>query len=384
VPFTWWGSIKELDDYQSAVIALAADGNYLITGPPGSGKTNLLALRARYLTMSGYPNVVILTFTRSLAEFLKTGVGNYGLPSRIVKTYNSWARQLVREYDESIEESQSFDQARKNLLKALQGLRAHPNVKGAFDCILLDEAQDYMLEEIEMIRFLSKNLYAVADMDQRIYRGRNGVEALQAFAVEKKLPYNYRNGPSICRVADAIQNRLGNEDALESTSNYTDPYASSVMALRAPDLAGQIGNVIRAARLQIQAYPNEPVGILARTNEVLATVVAHLEQSELADLFQHQSSQVGYASIDDERPIVVVTIHNAKGLEFRAVHVVHSEDLHNVPLARNLAYTAVTRAKTSLTLHHSEELPGFLEAAVASLTVKEAPKDLASLFGGRK
>jgi superfamily I DNA/RNA helicase len=381
MPFKWWTSITELDEHQARVIALDPVGQYLITGPPGSGKTNLLALRARYLRMSGFPNVVILTFTRSLTEFLKTGVGNYGLQSGVIKTYNSWARQLVREYDESIDEGETFEKARKNLLAALQQLKTHPNVEGAFDCILLDEAQDYTADEIDMLRYLSKNLYAAADADQRIYKGRHGLEALREFCVERELPYNYRNGPRICRVADALQNRLDSDSGLEATSNYSDPYVSAVEVVSAPNLAGQIENALQTVRLQLQAYPNEPIGILAFKNEVLKNVVDHLEQSDLRDLFQHQSSQTGYSAIDDERPIIVVTIHNAKGLEFRAVHLINSEDLDGAPLAKNLAYTAVTRAKTSLYLHHSDPMPGFLESAVASLESKESPSDLAALFG---
>ncbi len=379
--FKWWRAIGELDDYQAAIIALPPDGNYLITGPPGSGKTNLLALRARYLIMAGRPNVVILTFTRSLTEFLRTGVGNYSLDPRVVRTYNSWARQLIREYDQTLDDDENFEQARANLLAALQELvRQYPNIEGAFDCILLDESQDYSAEEILTLKHLSKNIYAAADNDQRIWSGRDGLEALRTFSTEKTLPYNYRNAPDICRVADAIHNRLDTAGGLEATANYADRYAPSIEAIAASDLDEQIHNVLESVALQLRAYPGESIGILTLRNDVLNRIAAELEQSNLSGSFQLQSSLIKDRAIDDDRPVLAVTIHNAKGLEFRAVHLVAVEDIEGRNLARELAYTAVTRAKTSLTLHYSGTLPGFIAAALASLQAKAPPRDLGALF----
>ena len=43
---SWWKSKDELDNDQKAFIRLAPQGKHLLVGPPGSGKTNLLLLRA--------------------------------------------------------------------------------------------------------------------------------------------------------------------------------------------------------------------------------------------------------------------------------------------------------------------------------------------------
>ena len=37
---------------QKKVIGLSGTGNHLVVGPPGSGKTNILLLRAKYMTLS--------------------------------------------------------------------------------------------------------------------------------------------------------------------------------------------------------------------------------------------------------------------------------------------------------------------------------------------
>lgn len=67
---TWWVGQDELDDDQQRVIALSESGSYFVTGPPGSGKTNLLLLRANCLYLSGLRNINVVTFTRSLKEFI--------------------------------------------------------------------------------------------------------------------------------------------------------------------------------------------------------------------------------------------------------------------------------------------------------------------------
>jgi superfamily I DNA/RNA helicase len=62
---TWWIGEDQLDDDQKAIVAIEPQGNHLIIGPPGSGKTNLLLLHAKRMILSGQPNVLSLVFTRT-------------------------------------------------------------------------------------------------------------------------------------------------------------------------------------------------------------------------------------------------------------------------------------------------------------------------------
>ena len=68
----------------------------------------------------------------------------------------------------------------------------------------------------------------------------------------------------------------------------------------------------------------------------------------------------------DGRPIHALTIHGAKGTEFRAVHMFATEDLLNFPMnRRRLGFTAITRAKTSLNAYRTGETNKPLENAFA-------------------
>jgi len=76
---SWWRKQADLDEHQKRVVDLPTDGKYLLTGPPGSGKTNLLLLRAMYLSSASLKDVIFLTVGRTLKEFIATGVGAKGL-----------------------------------------------------------------------------------------------------------------------------------------------------------------------------------------------------------------------------------------------------------------------------------------------------------------
>lgn len=383
MPYTWWTTVTDLDQYQRAIIELPPDGDFLICGPPGSGKTNLLALRARYLIRYDRPNVVILTFTRGLREFLCTGVHNYNLPEDKVQTHVSWGTQLLNEYGIYInrEEFPRFSEFRSALIAQLTRLVEERGIRNLYNCILLDEAQDYNADEIAIFRRLATNLYCAADLNQQIYRGNDAVTMLGQFCENHTLPVHYRNGHTICRLADAVRGMLDNEEGLQATSNYDEAkYPSSVEALRALTLPEQWKQASTVIKNQLAAYPGDPIGIMAAKRDCVGELWSLISEDEdLASLAQLHLNE--YAAIDPERPIFLSTIHSAKGLEFRGVHIFEANMIAHMPLSTNLAYTAVTRAKTSLRLYHSAPLPGYLEAGLAALRAPARPPDLAGLFG---
>ena len=67
----WWAKREQLDEYQLRLIEdLPLRQNHLVLGPPGSGKTNVLLRRAQFVRGQEMPNVLVVTFTRPLTEFI--------------------------------------------------------------------------------------------------------------------------------------------------------------------------------------------------------------------------------------------------------------------------------------------------------------------------
>jgi superfamily I DNA and RNA helicase len=379
---SWWKSIGDLDDDQKRAIALDEDGDHLIVGPPGCGKTNLLLLRASYLHAKGVTNIKVLAFGRVLREFISSGTQHYPFAADKVQTFVRWAYEVLAANGIQIEESDSFDDVRARLFAGLAQVAAKGALENVFDVVLLDEAQDYSAEEAEIIRSFGARIFAVGDNNQRITEKTGALQRLEELgATRTDLKHHYRNGIKICRVADGIKNLIDNAAGMEATSNYDEAsFPSTVDAFGGIDLEDQVAEVISRIKIQMQAYPGEMIGVLCPRTAELSAVADLLGKSEVAAEIQVQRAGA-YDSIYPDRPVIVTTVQGAKGLEFRAVHMVAAEMLKRYPTQKNLTYTAVTRAKTSLVVYHSLGLAGYFEKGLNACSIMKAVEpNLKDLF----
>jgi len=386
----WWVNEEDLDDEQKKVIALGSEGNYLLIGPPGSGKTNLLLLRANYLTAGDKPDLVILVFTRTLREFIAAGARRYLFSAGKVQTYVGWARRLLAENGIEAPDSTSFQEERQNLLSALKNLIERERITDDYyDAILLDEAHDYMEEEIEVIRTFSRNLFSVMDSRQQIYRkDPHAIEHLKSFSETIELPFHYRNGIQICRLADQIMKGKAIYAPMEPTSHYNE--AAKPSSVEHFDCTGDIEQqceiAISKLETQLQAYPNELLGVICPRHEEFEVIRSCLERSSLSNLCVYQDAKYGYQPFDDDHPVCVSTVHGSKGLEFTALHILACDTFRDgfYTTNRNMTFTAVTRAKTSLSLYYSGEIYGYLQKALAALAPRTDLPGLSEAFGRRR
>jgi len=382
---TWWVGSQDLDEDQQDVITLNTDQSFLITGPPGSGKTNLLLLRANYISAAGKRNILILTIARTLREFLVSGSSNYQFPPEKVMTLQSWMREFLRTYGETPRNTSSgFDDQRADLVEQVGEVIAKHHISHAYEAVFIDEAQDCLPEEIEILSSISSHIFAVGDSRQQIYTDGSALGLLKERVDEvKRLRYHYRNGSRICQFADSIAKHDGSYTPLFPSCQYDEEsQPSSVNVSEADSLDQQTQTIIERLRIQLQTYPGELLGVLVPKTGDLREVADTLRQSTIGSLVTTQSAADGYVALDPARPIVVSTIHGAKGLEYRSVHVAAAETLRNFALNRNLVYTAATRAKTALSFYHSAPLLGYLEQAFVNLGPPVGTPGLDAAFGG--
>jgi superfamily I DNA/RNA helicase len=110
-------------------------------------------------------------------------------------------------------------------------------------------------------------------------------------------------------------------------------------------------------------YPGQFLGVLVPHRKDVEKVVQQLlNDSELAGQITNAMSR----DFDSTMPVWVSTVHSSKGLEFRAVHLIAADQyavFHEHE--RRVAFTAVTRAKTALTIYHEQPLHAFFASALA-------------------
>jgi len=376
---TWWIGEDQLDDEQKAIVAIEPHGDHIILGPPGSGKTNLLLLHAKAMVLAGQANVLAIVFTRTLQEFVTLGGLEYQLPSGTLKTSTRWAYDFLYENGVFIKPEGTFEEQRLQRITAVREIVTQKKLAGIYEGVFLDEAQDYLPEEVEVFKRLGKNVFAAFDSRQKIYASNDCYNVLRKDAQEHHLHWHYRIGMNICRLADRII-ASGEADSLEKNCKYDEvARPSSVEFSSCATLNQQIDQAIQRLGLQVAAYPDEMIGVLCPKNETLGAIWERLSDSPLASQSIRQAANDRVA-FEHDKPICVCTIHSAKGLEFRALHVLSCEDLSIWPNHRNLTYTAVTRAKTSLNLYASGQIQGYLTQALQELAPKPQKPNLADLF----
>ncbi|MEN8136226.1 MAG: UvrD-helicase domain-containing protein [Thermodesulfobacteriota bacterium] len=380
---SWWVGESELDEKQSEIITYSPDTSFLIIGPPGCGKTNLLLLRANYLYLSGLKDILIIVFTRNLRDFIALGGINYSFPDTKVVTSTRWAMDLLFQHGVSFSRKDDFDSNRKQLLSDVEQLCKDNDIKNLYDAILLDEAQDYSPDEIAVFRKLTKRLIIAGDKKQQIYKGKDCLAGLANIVDQTTvLECHYRNGQQICSTADGLGEKWPDYQCMLPGCNYDEKSKPSSVATRScVNIQEEITKTIKQITIQLKAYPDELIGVITPRNRELAIIWDEILDSSFASISVRRDSNAPL-DFSDKARVVVTTMHGAKGLEFRAVHILGSEFLKNFPNQRQLAFTSVTRCKTSLFICHTNQLPGYLESAIASLNpVPELP-EISDLFGG--
>lgn len=381
---SWWRTIGQISEAQRELIRLPAHGKHLFEGPPGSGKTNLLLLRAEYMAVSAAcKNSLILTYTSSLANFIRSGIGAKQLISQSqIKTYHAWAYDHITHHlgERPLPPNSDFDDdARAEILRLV--VEANKNLPSPklYDAIFVDEAQDLSLPELKELLRLSDNICICGDTRQGIYY-RDGLDIADELGLEKHvLTEHFRIGHKIARVADRLLPPEEGQDSLENSSKYNSKLQgdSSAKLHICDNRDDQFEVMINLIRVQLEAFNNDSIGIFCGTKLTRQELRDRFDETDLSDL-------VCVHGIDKNpsftnTPIHVLTIHGAKGTEFRAVHLFGTEELKSGPLRRTkLSYTAVTRAKTALNAYKTGETTKALESAFA----EPVHFDLKDLFEG--
>jgi len=306
----------------------------------GSGKTASLTERIRQLLFNGCrpDKIVAITFTTMAAEEMKKRLGDIA-KGVFIGTIHSYANTICIANNIPTEKyiaDADFDK----ILKKVNTIPTSRYPK--IDHLLIDEFQDTgSLEYTFIERIPTKNIFYIADERQSIYgfKGCSDIYLRNCHADAEFKTYflnqNYRCAPNILRFADdliASMKKISIPTEPVKTKNGIVEKCSFNEALEELEWAQDYGNW----------------AILCRTNNELATAVEKLESREIPCLSFKKGDLdlMEMESLLREDKVKVLTIHTAKGLEFKEV-IVTGAKLFNEE-ERRIAYVAATRAQQAL------------------------------------
>ena len=217
---------------------------------------------------------------------------------------------------------------------------------GNYDYIILDEAQDFSREDIDILKSkVNKAFLIYGDTAQQLYKFLKGkvtvsMEDIQYFTKYpiEQLVFNHRLPKKIARLAKYLNSE---NDELEE--RCTEEGTEKPKILQYQTIEAQYDAIISL----IQNKNMEDVGILFRHNEEVERAYNYFKNHGM-------NVEAKYGRFMDLDFTKLMTYHSSKGLQFE--HVFLPECTVEGEEDRNPLYVAITRSYRALYIMHSGNL----------------------------
>lgn len=363
----WAVPRTSLTEDQLHAVDFTTERHCIIVGGPGSGKTLVLAHRARSLLDAGVApeGLRLLVYTNLLRAYIGSGLDDLDVPEGSVLTLDKLTHDLYGRfiggrppYQERPEERPwgapipDYIEMRRRVLARVREQELPP----VLDVVLVDEAQDLDREAIGFLAGMSGHVTLALDARQQLYADRIGLEDARSLLgvgrAQGALLSAYRCTPLIVELAAAF---LPDTEAARFRAANLMPLGERekpVLHTSSSD-AEQWDTV--AKHLAARAILGQRSAVLVRTNQQLKAALKALRARGVDVVGQKD------ATFDDDRP-VVMTYHSSKGLTVDAVFLPdlaegRFEDHGNPGLTRNLVFVAITRATSWVWMGMREDAP---------------------------
>ena len=351
--------IQDLSKEQERVRALPLEGQHLIIGGPGTGKSVMALLRAKSLADEKL-HYRFLVFNHLLKQSSQKLFGNE-LHSQ---QWQSWFisvfvhnlnPQLPRLPPGKGSRNQSFDWA--EIARLCESFDAAKDGIDERPFLVIDEGQDMPPKFYEALVLLGfENLFVVADQNQQIMDGENssrqdledmlGLESAETI----ELTENYRNHLAIARLARVFYTGDPASPPPKLPAPPPHEVKKPILFRYKPDQFGRI--IARVLKMAINS-PRKLIGILCPNNDVrerfyralLAQNGAIGNSRSLLSTFKYGDK---HEMPFDEGGVMVINAQACKGLEFDTVFIADIDQFHadeqNIDRAKKLFYVMIARA----------------------------------------
>lgn len=343
-------AFEDLSKEQDLIYNLDLDGNYLVTGPPGTGKSVMALYRAQVLTFDDREPAVLM-FSNVLTQYAQQASKQVDVAG-FVTTFHKWIwyfwKRQYRQNPPTLEGS-TYTHDWDRMTAQFYG---SPPDAARLQDLLVDEGQDLPLGFFRMSRFLAKNITVFADENQQLMEHHTTLaEIASAIGVKEQheLKRNYRNTAEIAAVAARFYagtptgipeppSRRGEQPTLRRYANDAE-FADFV------------------ARY-VKARTNLSIGIACETWRQQKRLYNQLEYRDLPVPIQTYSTyDKAHKVLDFSEPAVtIVNYQSLKGLEFDTLFVPELQQVTRDPSSaatRMLFYVVMSRARDELHLSYT-------------------------------
>src|SRR4051812_6954582 len=155
----------DLSREQLEIHSLPLDGSYLVTGPPGTGKTVMAVYRAEMLTQKA-AHIQLLMYSRLLCNYIRSAIDELDLDG-VARTYDSWIRSFYQtHYRKRLPEVGPWQPDWTEIMKMLN---SDPPAAKSIPFLIVDEAQDLPKHFFMISKYLARHLTVFADENQKLH-----------------------------------------------------------------------------------------------------------------------------------------------------------------------------------------------------------------------
>lgn len=333
-------TIEQLD-----IINLPTNEDWVIKGGPGTGKTVMAVYRAAQIGRK--KKILMLVYNKPLQLYIETAVSGPAYKNCEIKTYHQWISDFYKKEfpRQSVPKFGSFDHDWDTILEQCDGL----GIK--YDHVIIDEAQDFPIELIRLLKQLSKNITCFVDPDQAIEEDKTDTaDMLTTICTESpyELTRNFRNTKPIRDVSTIFCN-LNNGEPVDSDIDGELPVIEE---------CDDYDDMNEKMALVIDQNKGKNIGIIVnkksvnRTyNELKQSLVAISDGNINIEYYKPPNNLIDF-NIDG---VKILTYGTMKGLEFDIVLMPRIEKISSTGdkfTDYNRLYVAVTRAQSELHMYY--------------------------------
>ena len=337
---------NDLTKEQLDIINLPTNQDWVIEGAPGTGKTVMAVYRAGQMPKK--KKVLVLVYNRPLKDFIHTAISDEHFENCTISTYHQWLADMYKEHFRSsgYPKEGDFDPKWSQIKSDFHRFSNY------YDQVIVDEAQDFPIQLIEILKEISKNITCFIDPNQTIEPGKTDrVLMLKSLLVEcpYKLTYNFRNTKPI-RDASALFCREG----APAEAYMPGPKPCLIKCRkkgRKPDFDDQTQKMCQIIRRNL----DKNIGVIVNARSLRATyesLMAELEDE--IDIQMHKACTSHKIDFEIDG-VQIVSFGTMKGLEFDIVLIPGFDYIKpsgDAIVDGNVTYVAMSRPLRELYLFY--------------------------------